>query len=365
MTDIGDDDGRQVRGAQVQRLVTLSGALVSLALICGMGYWGYKLLVRDVNGVPVVQAMEGAFRIAPEDPGGTEAAYQGLAVNEVAAGGSAGGQVEQVTLAPSPVNLAEEDQPREVLAQRRKAAEEAEAMAAAEEKEATDRAHAALAGEGETFAEADAGLDAVDGEVGESMMAEAGPGADATERDEDLAALEASGGEIMGDGGEVVTIDDRPDGALATDMAVAEALAGLMAEEGEAGIADATSPRPSPRPGALQTAAAALAGDRPVTISAEMPVSAEIDVASLSTGTRLVQLGAFVDADVARREWSRISDRFGDQFAGKRRVVQPATSGGKTFYRLRAEGFDDLAEARRFCSTLLAGKADCIPVELR
>ena len=334
MTDFGEDDGRQVRGTQVQRLVTLSGALVSLALICGMGYWGYKLLVRDVHGVPVVQAMEGAFRIAPEDPGGTQAPYQGLAVNEVAAGGSAGGQVDQVTLAPPPVRLAAEDKPREVLVERRKAAE---VVAAAEE----------------IGAEPDEGI------AGETLAnAETG----AEEPAKGLAELGTAGDETPGENAEVVTVDDQPEGALATDLAVAEALAGLMVEEG---VADATSPRPSPRPAAMRMAAGRLAGERPITVSAEMPVPAEIDVASLDTGTSLVQLGAFVDADVARREWSRIIQQFGDHFAGKRRVVQQATSGGQTFYRLRAEGFDDLAEARRFCSALLAGKADCIPVEVQ
>lgn len=358
MTDFDDEDGRQVRGAQVQRLVTLSGALVSLALICGMAYWGYMLLVRDVNGVPVVQAMEGAFRVAPEHPGGTEAPYQGLAVNEVAAEGSAGGQVDQVTLAPPPVDLAEEDEPRQALAERHEAAKAAEAVAAAE-KVGADHAPA---GDGETFAADQPAL--IEREADEAAVADAGSGAGESETAElDLPGGE-TGDENLADTGEVVALDDRPDGALATDLAVAEALAGLMAEENEVDVADATSLRPSPRPDLARTAAA-LARDRPVTVSAEMPLPAEIDVASLSTGTSLVQLGAFVDAEVARREWSRITEEFVDEFVGKRRVVQPATSGGTTFYRLRAEGFDDLAEARRFCSTLLAAKADCIPVEFR
>lgn len=365
MTDFDDEDGRQVRGAQVQRLVTLSGALVSLALICGMGYWGYMLLVRDVNGVPVVQAMEGAFRVAPEDPGGAEAPYQGLAVNKVAAEGSAGGQVDQVTLAPRPVDLAEEDEPRQALVKRLEAAKAAEAVTAAEKMAEVERADDAPGGEGERLAADEAA--SVDHQADEALIADAGSGAvEGGSVEPARPGGETGDGNLAGlaVGGDVLTVDDRPDGALATDLAVAEALAGLMAEENEVDVTDATSLRPSPRPDLARTAAA-LAGDRPVTVSAEVPLPAEIDVASLSTGTSLVQLGAFVDADVARREWSRITEQFGDAFAGKRRVVQPATSGGTTFYRLRAEGFDDLAEARRFCSTLLAGKADCIPVELR
>ncbi|HBS49363.1 MAG TPA: sporulation protein SsgA, partial [Rhodobacteraceae bacterium] len=33
--------------------------------------------------------------------------------------------------------------------------------------------------------------------------------------------------------------------------------------------------------------------------------------------------------------------------------------------RLRAMGFDDISDARRFCSALVAGGADCIPVTTR
>ena len=59
--------------------------------------------------------------------------------------------------------------------------------------------------------------------------------------------------------------------------------------------------------------------------------------------------------------------KFADVMAGKARVIQEATSGGKTFYRLRVAGFEDLADARRFCATLLADKSKplCVPVATR
>ena len=60
-----------------------------------------------------------------------------------------------------------------------------------------------------------------------------------------------------------------------------------------------------------------------------------------------------------------LNARFGDYLAGKRRLIQEASSGGRTFYRLRALGFDDLSDARRFCSALVAEGADCIPVVTR
>jgi hypothetical protein len=90
-----------------------------------------------------------------------------------------------------------------------------------------------------------------------------------------------------------------------------------------------------------------------------------VDVESIPTGTRLVQLGAFESPEVARSQWQQISGKFEDYFEGKSRVVQRAESGGKTFYRLRAMGFTDLSDARRFCTALLSGQADCIPVVVK
>ena len=47
---------------------------------------------------------------------------------------------------------------------------------------------------------------------------------------------------------------------------------------------------------------------------------------------------------------------------GKERLIQQAESGGQPFFRLRATGFEDMADARRFCSALVAEDAACIPV---
>ena len=90
-----------------------------------------------------------------------------------------------------------------------------------------------------------------------------------------------------------------------------------------------------------------------------------MDPDSLPPGTRLAQLGAYDSADVARNEWDKFYTRFGDYMEGKQRVIQKASSGGRTFYRLRAMGFDDLSDARRFCAVLVADNTDCIPVTIR
>ena len=51
--------------------------------------------------------------------------------------------------------------------------------------------------------------------------------------------------------------------------------------------------------------------------------------------------------------------------AGKAMVIQAAESGGRTFFRLRAHGFENEDDARRFCSALVAENASCIPVAHR
>ncbi|MFN3575954.1 MAG: SPOR domain-containing protein, partial [Tabrizicola sp.] len=97
------------RAARVQRVLNIAGAVTSLALVIGLGVWGYRLAVRDVNGVPVIQAMEGPMRIAPADPGGAIADHQGLAVNELAETGVASPPPERLVLAPRPMELQPED----------------------------------------------------------------------------------------------------------------------------------------------------------------------------------------------------------------------------------------------------------------
>jgi hypothetical protein len=43
-------------------------------------------------------------------------------------------------------------------------------------------------------------------------------------------------------------------------------------------------------------------------------------------------------------------------------VIQETQSNGRTFYRLRAMGFADRADARILCAALTAENAACIPV---
>ncbi|WP_300017098.1 SPOR domain-containing protein [uncultured Roseobacter sp.] len=298
-------------------MTNVAGAVVSLALIAGIGVWGYKLMVRDVSGIPVVRAAEGEMRVRPEDPGGQVARHQGLAVNAVAAEGVAAGPVDQVVLAPRDTDLAQEDQPIS----------------------ATDVAPVAQPEPLAPAAEVVGGAKRIPARV-ESTLAE----------NLQSGAIDAVVAELTAG---VTPLAEAADTAADTPAADEATAADAQEAPPETSPAQIVK-RPRLRPGApatLQTAA----------FVAETP-TAEIDAAAIPAGTRLAQLGAFDSADVARSEWARLESRFGSYLQDKSRVVQQAQSGGRTFYRLRAMGFVDLADARRFCSAFKAEGVDCIPV---
>ena len=94
------------------------GAVISLAVFVGIVTWGAKTVLRDSSGVPVVRALEGPARVAPEDPGGLLVAHQGLTVNEVAGSQIIGAADDPLQLAPRPINLQAEDQPIQPLLDR-------------------------------------------------------------------------------------------------------------------------------------------------------------------------------------------------------------------------------------------------------
>jgi hypothetical protein len=116
--------------------------------------------------------------------------------------------------------------------------------------------------------------------------------------------------------------------------------------------------RPPPRPDVVPV--------KIQTVSAKsLPAAKEIDPANIAKGTRLAQLGAFETPDLAREKFTELQGSFAELMAGKDIVIQSAQSGGHTFYRLRAHGFDNDDDARRFCAALQAEETDCIPVAQR
>ncbi len=326
-------DGGGVAGP----LVNFVGALVSIGLIGGIGVWGYQLLVRDVTGVPVVRAIQGDMRTTPDSPGGAEAEYQGLAVNEVAAEELSSEPVEQVILAPQPIDLEEEDRTVPDIA-----------MALATMGEEVEPEEAAPV---QVMA-----VDAIDDAVADALV-DLTPAVAKAQDGTNESALALA--EMLTAGIQPLNTGQVVEGALvqnASFVAPQQARPEFALPES---AFNSRSPVPRPRP--------ALA-DRAVVVPASAPApAAPVEVApeTIATGSRLVQLGAYASPEIARSEWSRISGAFDALFENHQRVVQKAESRGKTFYRLRVSGFDDLADARRFCAVLTSKKADCIPVAVK
>jgi hypothetical protein len=298
----GPADGR----GRLQRMVNLAGAVSSVALIVAAAVWGYKLAVRDVSGIPVVRALEGPMRTAPDNPGGDIVDHQGLSVNDVAEVGTATPLPERLVLAPRPVELTVEDAP---------------------------------------------GLAPI-------ALDEPAPTLVAMREAQDLAL------------GETNAVQSAVEMALTDALTDAGVDAAPLAEG-----ALARSLRPQPRPGSepLQLAAAdplpdAPAAPQPAAQPAVQPAvqsGVAFDPAALAVGTPLVQFGAFETVADAEAEWAELQARFGDLMATKAMVVQPASSAGQQFFRLRGHGFESEDDARRFCAALLAENAACIPVSHR
>lgn len=307
----------------ISRFTNLMGAAASLALLVGVGVWSYQLLMRDVSGVPVVRAAEGPMRVQPEDPGGHQAQHQGLSVNNVAAEGTAGAPADRLILAPAPLELTAED---EAVGQPVVAAATPDATAPAE---------------GMTEA-------APPVQMGAEEPVPAGQEALQLAAVERLAAQLAEGVEPLGELAPIT--ETAPESAQEVQVAL------MAPRKVEGGLG--RSLRPKLRPASLSSVQPAAAE----TAAAGIP---EIDPNAIPAGTRLAQLGAYDSAETARKEWDRLQGKFGEYLEGKDRVVQKAKSGGRTFYRLRAMGFADLSDARRFCSALVAENAECIPVVTR
>lgn len=316
---------RITRG-QAQRLINIAGALCSVALIIGVGLWGYRLAVRDVSGVPVIRAAEGPMRVAPSNPGGSIADHQGMAVNMVAAVGGATDLPEEIVLAPAPADLAPEDGPGLV---------------------SLDVADAAPV----------AAPPALPLMAQDPVVAQVSPDAVASLPEPQEAARVTTQDAVALALAEALSLDpaEVPSASAPLDVAPETLSAEAAEAPSTAGVV-----RPMPRPASVSLDVAAV---EPV--SAAVSVGPELDSSTLQVGTRLVQLGAFDTADIARAEWSKLRGQFGDLMNGKSLVVQSAVSGGRTFYRLRAHGFGDEDDARRFCAALLAENAACIPVAHR
>ncbi len=284
------------------------GAGVSLALILGAGYWSYKIVSRDVTKIPVVEARAEPMRIAPSDPGGKTAENLDLAVTKIPEAPVAE-VTDLVNLAPAPTALMPEDAPAQELAAVQAAVETVN-----------------------TTLDIDA--------IANSMVEGVAPLSDVAPQPDTQNIVQGNIEDALR-----MALDDTTIQPVSLTLPAA----GLV-----------TSLRPKPRPS--RTIEASVT--QTPTVSSGQSNTQTMNPATLAAGTALVQFGAYDDNDTAEREWDRLSALLSPLLTERPRVIERAQSGGRVFYRLRAAGFGDLGDARRFCSAV-TNKTPCIPVITR
>ena len=275
------------------------GAVLSLSLLAGAIGWSYKLVVRDINQIPIVRAQLGPLRVAPDNPGGLTAANQGLSVTQLA--------VNEKPLLSDEINLAPA---AEIL---------------------NEETSASLLREVDKLNQID--------ETYEIKEINA----------ENTISLDGSSGAMKGET------------ASKTESLVAQVAFSQKKVEIENAVSLAlsitsefdpslTSLRPKTRPRSVQQNRELIVSKKPMS---KLPI-----------GSAIVQLGAFDSKSLAESEWRRFEKLLGSILAPKQMIIQKAESGGKIFYRLRASGFNDISDARQFC-TAISDKVACIPVVTR
>src|SRR6056300_1349714 len=298
------DGGFQYR---IKNVIYLGGAAVSLGLIAGAVYWGVTMTQRDISKIPVLAARAEPMRVAPENPGGQAADHMDLTVSRVAAA-EVPQSVDSVVVASMPPDLDDSDAPQAELI----AAQQTQALTIEQEKAAFD------------------------------MNALADAMTQGVEPLSELPQESATPNIVQGN------IDDALRLALSD-----QATSGPLVVDGLVQV----SLRPKARP-ALQQAKV-IAAAAPADAVSPNPTAPKVVV-----GSALVQLGAFDTSQAAQDEWDQLAAALTAVIGDRKPVIEQANSGGRPFYRLHAAGFQDLADARRFCSAV-ASKTDCIPVLAR
>ena len=280
-----------------------AGAALSLSLLAGAIGWSYQLIVRDINQIPIVRAQLGPLRVAPDDPGGLTAANQGLSVTQLA--------VNEKPLLSNEIRLAPA---AEILN-----AEHLSLQVSQDVKSNIDEGTFEIK---EVNAENSINLKEVSNEIG----------VDTSSKDEVVLSKAAFSQK-----------------KIEIENAVALAL-----EISDGSAASLTSLRPKMRP----------VNFRRINKTTGEQVTTNEPISNLPMGSAVVQLGAFESKKLAKSEWQRFEKLLGSMLISKKMVIQKAESGGKMFYRLRASGFDNISDARQFC-TAISDKIACIPVVTR
>ena len=390
---VPEDAPHKQERPQFGPLLTWMGAAASIALIVGVSVWTYKLGQRDAMDVPIIAAMEGPARIAPDEPGGTQMPHQGLSVNSVLEGGGVADVASSVTVAASGQGVTDEDAAQGQLATIAAARKPVTRPEVEEELLNENLATVLLLQELEPLP-AEAGGNAADEATaampaGEPLVAATAEIVDASPTEAEVATAVAEAVAIAtpdpGTDGTAEQVDANP--ALAVDQdAVQPAEAMVLAALGPTpplGEGSAYAPavliQPKARPAdlapqmaaAIDAALASVLTQATAETAAPTPAPAatptvvakteDLSTIPLPEGTRLIQLGAFDSEAVARRQWDQISGRHGDLLGGKDYYVQKIDRSGRTFYRLRVAGYANKQETLAACAAITARGLPCMP----
>lgn len=294
----------------------LAGAAVFVGLVATLGIWSYRLGTRDATEVPIIKAMAPA-RVEPAEPGGLQAAHQGLELSGVLAGKPTVVAASTPAARPAPKALATEDAPQGELVA---------AAPAALAEQVRQRGDAPLTDEEEQD---------VLGENGSDVIASPDDGA-------------------------------PPDADDTTEMAaLTPALAGPRPMNRPAGLKVVRPAKTTPVASKPATPAAATLVSASVPAAATARPTAAKEVTSVKSGTRLVQLGAFDSDALTRQAWAQLVAHNSDLLASKSLYVERTTANARVFYRLRVAGFQTADQTRQMCESLRARGIDCIPVTLQ
>ncbi len=172
---------------------------------------------------------------------------------------------------------------------------------------------------------------------------------------------------------QVAGADEAVLGSAATSSGTQSA-PGASASAGGAGtgpVETLAPPPEAPAPGELRRLQAAQAAPLPPAAVPAAPSHAPPPAASAPPaaasapgpaghGVAEVQLAALPTDAAAREEWARLEKRFPAQFAHRKPLISRIVShDGHVFWRLRAGGFGDIAQARAFCAALRGKGVAC------
>ncbi len=297
-----------------KRVTRWIGILSSVFVVGFIIYWAYGLGRRDASEVPVVAAMEGETRTAPEDGGEAEESFTGLEVNSVLEGEEPAPS-DDVTLAPQPDDLSDVEP-------------------------ATPS----------------------EGEEGENATAEADGDMETAEEDEELVADTSQSIPTPVRRPELLYVPQDGQAAPVAETASTEAPASNDEAEIDA-LVEEVEANTEPETAEVETAEAEPAQE-PEPEPEPEPESAATEESgqTLPSGTPLIQLAANLDAESTRNQWAQLKADNSDILGDKSLYIEKAEVNGQLYYRLRVSGFGSAGETRTACEALMARGVQCLAV---